>query len=88
VPLGLTTPGAPNIASTIWRTAYNQKSRIFYFDSATSPNVFWLELADIDFSENASVKKLALKGGETYSGNAVKQMKNAQPFAFLPAKPE
>jgi choloylglycine hydrolase len=88
VPLGLTTPGAPNIASTIWRTAYNQKSRIFYFDSATSPNVFWLELADIDFSENASVKKLALKGGETYSGNAVKQMKNAQPFTFLPAKPE
>lgn len=88
VPLGLTTPGAPNIASTIWRTAYDQKNKVMYFDSATSPNVFWLPLENLDFAENAPVKKLALKGGEIYHGDATREMKPAEPFPFLPGKPE
>lgn len=88
VPLGLTTPGAPNIASTIWRTAYDQKNKVMYFDSATSPNVFWLPLENIDLSENAPVKKLALKGGETYNGDAAKSLKQSEPFPFLPGKAE
>jgi choloylglycine hydrolase len=39
-PLGISTPGKPNIASTIWRTVHDQKERVLYFDSATSPTVF------------------------------------------------
>ena len=88
VPLGLTTPGQPNIASTVWRTAYDQKNKVMYFDSATSPNVFWLPLADVDLTENAPVKKLALKNGETYHGNAAKEMKPSELFPFLPGTPE
>jgi choloylglycine hydrolase len=38
-PLGITTPGKPNVASTIWRTVHDQKDRTLYFDSATSPIV-------------------------------------------------
>ncbi|MFG0332168.1 MAG: linear amide C-N hydrolase, partial [Maioricimonas sp. JB049] len=44
VPLGYTTPGEPNISSTIWRTAFDQKNRVMYFDSATSPSVLWVAL--------------------------------------------
>ncbi len=88
VPMGLSTSGAPNIASTIWRTVHDQKNRVFYFDSATSPTVFWAPLADMDFREGSRVKKLELEGGKTYSGNAAAQFKAAQPFQFLPAKSE
>ena len=87
VPLGLKT-AAPNVGSTIWRTVYNQKTKTMYFDSATSPTVFWIPLADLDFTAGAPVKKLALIGGETYNGNAAKQFAPVEPFAFLPAKAE
>ena len=47
VPLGFTVPDKPNIASTIWHTVYDHKDRVMYFDSATSPTVFWLPLESL-----------------------------------------
>ena len=88
VPLGFTVPDKPNIASTIWRTVYDHKDRVMYFDSATSPTVFWLPLESLAFDAGAPVKRLALKAGETYSGDASKTLKPAEPFAFLQAKPD
>ena len=85
VPLGITTPGEPNISSTLWRTVADQKNRVYFFDSATSPNAFWVPLADLDFTEGAPVKKLAVAGGRVYSGNAAASFEAATPFAFLPA---
>ena len=87
VPLGLKT-AAPNVGSTIWRTVYNHKTKTMYFDSATSPTVFWIPIENLDFNAGAPVKKLALIGGETYNGNAAKQLAPVEPFAFLPAKAE
>ena len=87
VPLGFTTPDKPNVASTIWRTAYDQKTRVMYFDSATSPNVFWLPLDALAFDAGSPVRRLALKGGQTYSGDATAGLEAAEPFVFLPAKP-
>lgn len=87
VPLGITTPDQPNIASTLWRTVADQKNKMYYFDSATSPNVFWIELAALDFTKGAAVKKLTLAGGKIYSGNATENFLPAEPFVFLPAKP-
>ncbi len=85
VPLGLSTPGQPNIGRTLWRTVYDQKHKILYFDSATSPTIFWVPLAEMDFNEGAPVKKLELVGGKTYSGDAAAQFKDSQPFEFLAA---
>jgi choloylglycine hydrolase len=87
VPLGFTTPDKPNVASTIWRTAYDQKDRVMYFDSATSPNVFWLPLDTLAFDAGAPVRRLPLKGNQTYSGDATAGLEAAEPFVFLPAKP-
>jgi choloylglycine hydrolase len=86
-PLGITTPGKPNVASTIWRTVHDQKERVVFFDSATSPTVFWLPLEKLDFNAGSTVKKLVLKAGETYSGDASASLKDAKPFEFLEAKP-
>ncbi len=86
VPLGVNTPGQPNIAGTIWRTVYDQKHLILYYDSATSPNVFWIPIAEMNFQRGAPVKKLTLVGGKTYNGNAAKEFQDSEPFKFLPAK--
>ena len=87
VPLGITTPGQPNIASTLWRTASDQKNKVYFFDSATSPNTFWVPLADLDLKAGAPVKKLTVAGGKVYAGNAASSFEPAQPFTFLPASP-
>ncbi|MEJ2673358.1 MAG: linear amide C-N hydrolase [Deltaproteobacteria bacterium] len=88
VPLGITTPGQPNISSTVWRTVADQKNLVYYFDSATSPNVFWVPLAELDLKAGAPVKKLTLTGGKVYAGDAASKFKPAQPFVFqsVPAK--
>lgn len=88
VPLGITTANQPNISSTIWRSISDQKNKVYFFDSATSPNVFWVPLKEIDFKEGTGVRKLTLTGGKVYSGNVAKKFKPAKPFTFLPAKPE
>lgn len=87
VPLGITTPEKPNIASTIWRTVSNQKDKIYFYDSSTSPNVFFVPLSDLNLKNGAPVKKLTLAGGKIYSGNAASNFEEAKPFTFLPANP-
>ena len=84
VPLGISTPGQPNISSTIWRTVSDHKNRRYYFESARSPNVFWVDLADLNFAPGQPVKKLTLTGGAIYAGNASARFEDAKPFVFLP----
>ena len=83
VPLGISTPAQPNISSTRWRTVADQKNKVYFFESTMTPNVFWINMKDLDFSEGASVKKLNLANGETYAGNAAKDMVNSPSFKFL-----
>lgn len=87
VPLGISTPDEPNISSTIWRTVSDQKGLIYYFDSATRPNTFWVSLAKLDLSPGAPVKKLTIANGEIFSGEVAGAFKEAEPFKFLPATP-
>jgi choloylglycine hydrolase len=88
VPLGITTPDQPNISSTIWRAVADQKNLIYYFDSATRPNTFWVSLAKLDLKPGAPVKKLTIDGGQVFSGEAADKFEPAAPFKFLPAKAE
>ncbi|HWM47133.1 MAG TPA: linear amide C-N hydrolase [Xanthobacteraceae bacterium] len=88
VPLGLTTPGQPNIASTIWRTVSDQKNLVYYFDSATRPNTFWISVARLDLKPGAPVKRLTIAGGQVFAGEVAGEFKSAEPFKFLPAAPK
>ena len=83
VPLGITTPNEPNISSTRWRTVSDQKNKVYFFESTIQPNVFWVNLQDVDFSEKAPVKMLDLVSGKTYAGNTAEQFVEAKPFKFL-----
>lgn len=68
VPLGITTPEKPEISSTIWRTISDQKNLNYYYDSATSPNTFWVSLKKFNLKSGAPTKKLSLKNGRILSG--------------------
>lgn len=87
VPLGISTPGQPNISSTLWRTVANQKDLVYSFDSATRPNTFWVSLHRLDLKPGAPVRKLTIQNGEVFSGEVSGQFKDASPFKFLPATP-
>ncbi|GHC08118.1 linear amide C-N hydrolase [Cerasicoccus arenae] len=87
VPLGIVTPGQPNIASTLWRTVADQANMVYFFDSSTTPDTFWVPLKDMDFSKTAKPKKLPIAGGHYYSGNAAEQFVEAKPFTFMKAEP-
>ncbi|MFI5408736.1 linear amide C-N hydrolase [Kaistia sp. UC242_56] len=88
VPLGITTPDQPNISSTIWRSISDQKNRIYYFDSATRPNTFWVSLDKLDLKPGAPVQKLTIQNGEIFAGEVAAEFKPAKPFTFLPGNPE
>lgn len=85
VPYGITTADEPNISSTRWRTAVDHTSLRYFFESALSPNTFWVELANLDFSQGAPTKRLNLGDGEktVYAGDASAKFEPAEPFAFL-----
>ena len=85
VPLGITTPGEPNIASTIWRTVSDSRGLIYYYDSATVPNTFWVALGEVDFSPGSGTKCLTLTGGQYYAGDATKLLRPARAFTPLTA---
>lgn len=86
VPFGITTPDEPNISSTRWRTVVDHKRMLYFFESAVTPNTFWLDLKAMDFSpETGTVKKLDLGEDQdhTYAGDATANFVAAEPFEFL-----
>lgn len=85
VPLGISTPGQPNISSTLWRTLSDHKNRRYFFESTRSPCIFWVDLAGVDFAAGSAVKKLTVSEGASFSGNAAAKFQAAEPFKFLPA---
>lgn len=85
VPIGISTPGKPNISQTIWRTVSDHKNKRYYFESSRSPSIFWVNLADIDFTAGKPSKKLTLTDGTIFAGNTAAQFKTSEPFKFLTA---
>lgn len=83
VPYGFEIEGFPNLSTTRWRAVADQKNLVYYFETALTPNTFWVDMKKIDFSENASVKKLDLSGNKTYSGETSSEFKNSAPFKFI-----
>ncbi len=86
VPYGISTPDQPNISSTRWRTVADQVRKLYFFESALTPNTFWVDLNDIDFSAGTGkVMRLHLGPNQsrTFSGNATGKFEVAAPFRFL-----
>jgi penicillin V acylase-like amidase (Ntn superfamily) len=82
VPFGISSSTEPNISSTRWRSVSDQKNLVYYFETAITPNTFWVDMKQIDFSEKAPVKKLSVDNNQIYSGNAVQNFVVTRPFKF------
>lgn len=83
VPLGISTEGQPNIASTLWYTVSDQKQRVYYYQSTFSPGIVWVKLAELDFKAGSGVRKLKLDGQPDIAGNQTAGFKPADMFKFL-----
>lgn len=89
VPYGITTPGEPNISSTRWRTVADHKRMRYFFESALTPNVFWVDLGELDFSkETGKVAKLDLGPDQrnVFAGDVAAKFVPSEPFQFLGLK--
>lgn len=84
VPYGLNTEEEPNISSTRWRTVVDHKRKLYFFESALSPNIFWVDLKQINFKDGITRKLDLGKNQENiYSGDATAKFKPSTPFHFL-----
>lgn len=82
VPYGISIEGSPNLATTQWRVVSDQKNLVYYFETALTPNVFWVDLKKLDFSETSSIRKLKVDAGETYAGEVSSEFLESAPFRF------
>lgn len=83
VPYGYFIEGFPNLSTTQWRSVADQKNLVYYFETALTPNTFWVDLKKVDFGEKANVKMLDLSENKTYSGETSAQFKSTKPFKFI-----
>jgi penicillin V acylase-like amidase (Ntn superfamily) len=48
----------PTVWPTVWTTLADSVNQLYSFQSADSPNLFWLDFSRRDFSEGAPVKSV------------------------------
>jgi len=82
VPYGISIEGFPNLSTTQWRVVADQKNLVYYFETALTPNTFWVSLKDIDFSEKSGSRVLKTDKQQTYAGEVSGQFVKAAPFKF------
>lgn len=86
VPWGTPDPEHPNISPTWWRTLLDQKNRIYYFDSALSPQMVWLNLNTIDVRPGSGIRAVRIEGNDTLQGKVNDKLQPAAPIRFLAPK--
>jgi outer membrane autotransporter protein len=65
-------------------TVADQKALRYYFDSATSPSVIWVDIKNVGLKEGDSVKKLDLTNYPMeYHGDVSDKFIDAKPFSWL-----
>lgn len=79
------TPEKPEASHTIWRTLADSTHHVYIFESSLRPNIIWVDLDALDFSNTAPVRKLDLVNGGDVSGDVTKAFAPATPLIFVPA---
>jgi penicillin V acylase-like amidase (Ntn superfamily) len=80
-------PGKPDASQTLWQTVADLTNLRYVFESTTRPNIVWVELADIDFTEGSPqlrlnlVDELAVQHG--IAGEVSDKFADNGPLGFL-----
>lgn len=86
-PFRIPDPGKPDASQTIWQTVSDLTNKRYVFESTTRPNIVWVDLAELDFSEGSGQQKLdliselALEGG--LAGNVSGKFEDKGPMTFI-----
>lgn len=83
VPLTISDPDRPNIASTTWRTVADIENQRYYFESAFTPSVFWVDLKTLDLKNIKESMKLDLSDNRILSGEVSDKFVCHDPFDWL-----
>jgi choloylglycine hydrolase len=80
---GVSVPIGSPVGQTLWRTVADHDAKTYYFDSASFPSVFWVDLNKVDLKPGAKVKTLKISKDNPLAGEVSSQFKEAEPFEFL-----
>ncbi|MGV0782287.1 linear amide C-N hydrolase [Mycolicibacterium peregrinum] len=86
-PFRIPDPGKPDASQTIWQVVLDLTNKRYVYESTTRPNIVWVDLADLDFSEgNPQLKldligELAVQGG--IAGNVAHKFEDKGAMTFL-----
>ncbi len=88
VPFGLGDPEKPNISPTYFRTIMDLTGGRYYFESTLAPNVVWIDLNQLDFSNGLDEQQLQVeKKILQLHGDVTSQFEKAKPLVFGINKP-
>lgn len=82
-PIGISTPGTPNAADTLWLTVSDQKNKVYFFQDTRSPGTVWVNLAGLDFTQGTGPRKLHLDGNPDLAGDQTANFQPAELFKFI-----
>lgn len=89
-PFRIPDPGKPDASQTIWQVVLDLTNKRYVYESTTRPNIVWVDLADLDFSEGSPqlkldlISELAVQGG--IAGNVADKFTDKGPMTFLSLK--
>ncbi|MCG7608586.1 MULTISPECIES: linear amide C-N hydrolase [Mycobacterium] len=89
-PFRIPDPGKPDASQTIWQVVLDLTNKRYVYESTTRPNIVWVDLADLDFSEGSPqlkldlMSELAVQGG--IAGNVADKFADKGPMTFLSLK--
>ena len=83
VPMVAPRSDEPNVAPTNWRTAIDHRELTYYFESTLQPNVFWVEVPNLDLAEGAPILRLEAENGPFRNGDTSSLFEPVDAFAFL-----
>lgn len=86
-PFRVPDPGKPDASQTIWQAVLDLTNKRYVYESTTRPNIVWVDLDDLDFSEGSPqlkldlIGELAVQGG--IAGNVADKFEDKGPMTFL-----
>lgn len=86
-PFRIPDPGKPDASQTIWQVVLDLTNKRYVYESTTRPNIVWVDLVDLDFTEGSPQLKLDLIGGLAVqggiAGNVSDRFEDKGPMTFL-----
>ncbi|WP_282170932.1 linear amide C-N hydrolase [Ruegeria atlantica] len=83
-PWGVSDPGKPNVAPTLWRTVSDLTNGRYYFEFTQNPTVAWIDLHNLDLSEGAPITMFDLKSDILATGEVSNRFNPAKKVDWLP----